>query len=130
MRIMIETTAPLSETDHKILALLLDRHESTAPAPAAKPAEAPKAATKKPEPTEAPEPAAEPEEVAPEPAETDQDSPATDEEMDAAVSAAKKLVQDGKKAAVRKALEAAGVARVGAIETSGQATRFLAALEG
>lgn len=129
MRLMIDTTAPLSETDYKVLSLLLARHEAVAPAE--KPVETPKAAPKKAEPTEAPEPAAKPEETTPEVEETteeDQDEPVSDELLDKAVSKAKALMQDGKKAAVKQALEAAGVPRVGAIETTGQATRFLTAL--
>lgn len=147
MRIMIETTAPLSETDVRILAMLLERHGAEIPDEDSKAPKLAEAATPKldaskltatsvplsgEKPEAAPEAAAE--ESVPEPAaesaQAEQDQPVTEETMDAAVAEAKKLMQGGKKDAVRAALKAAGVAKVGAIETEGQALAFLTALKG
>lgn len=127
MRITLDTTSPLSDQDIEILGLLMGEKapwwaspESSAPEPEAAEEPKPTEPAEEPKPTEA---AAEPEAEEPEATEE-----VTKETMDAAVSKAKALIQDGDKAKVRKALESAGLARVGAIETEDQGQKFLQAM--
>lgn len=128
MRITIDTASPLSALDAEVLNLLLLEAQAskatTKTAAAEVKAAAAVLATKEPEPT------AESTESAEEPEPTGRELEVTKETMDAAVAKAKALIQDGDKAKVRKALESAGLARVGAIETEDQGQKFLQALGG
>lgn len=129
MQITIDTQN-LSELDYKILSLLGDFANSpaedvkTVAAPAEKPPVKKAAAKKKPEPEPEPEPdpaAEEPlpeEEVEEDEVEVDEDGDSDEDLLVLATQKATKMVEDGKAAKVREALNAAGANRVRELNTS------------
>lgn len=129
MQLTIDTSKPLDPQEVKILRLVLRAAQET---PSETPSETlPESAT--PENTlEAPEVKEQPTE-APEQVSEDQQAPAEEQEisnetLEAAVSAAKLLIQDGKKKKVADALKSLGLTRVSSIETEGDGLKFIEAL--
>lgn len=115
MQITIDTSAPLSDTDKAILALVTGTPTATiVEEPATKPGRKP--ATK---PATEPEPEEEP----------DEDLIGGEVTVQDAVDKATELVGAGKQAVVKAALKAVGADRVSNIPAS-KAAAFLAALEG
>lgn len=123
MKIEINTAEPLSNTDARILAMLvggaglpepedLPGESKSEPEPKpAKKATAKKAAAKKPEPE--PEPMAEePVEEEPVEEEVDADEQSDEDLLSLAVKKATEMVAGGEAAKVREALDAAGASRV------------------
>lgn len=123
MHITIDTSEPLSNTDARILALLVggaglpEPEDLPEPAPepakpaAKKAAPAKKAAAKKPEPEPEPEPMAE-EPIEEEPEEEPEDEQSDEDLLALAVKKATEMVAGGQAAKVREALDAAGASRV------------------
>ena len=117
MQITIDTSAPLSDTDKAILALVAGTADTTI---VQEPAKAPTPAPKK---TPAPKPEPEPED------EDDEDLIGGEPTVQDAIDKATELIGQGKQAKVKAALKAIGADRVSNIPAS-KAARFLEEVEG